>query len=174
MEKIYLFDSVKRDFLYFNFFIRQKGCVYLFLWPSFSCQLLIHPCLAQLFLLFFWYQRIVYFKAKKSKIRSPFLFQNFGRIKSSFVKVIVICFSSYSCKYSTENRSWPVMVLDKTFPMNFSFHNMFVFDLLCISSKTKNLVPLTGEILILFSSSFIITANFSCSVVSLLYVLMSV
>ena len=120
----------------------------------------------------------IYFGTKESSIlkknEAPFFFLNFGRIKSSFVKVIVICFSSYLYKHSRENCARPVIIFDKTFPINLRFDNMFVFDLWCISSLTKNLVLLTGEILILFPSSFIITAIFFHSVVSLLYVLKSV
>ena len=58
------------------------------------------------------------------------------------------CFSSYSHKYFKENRSLPVIVFDKTFPTNFSFDKMFVFDFRCICSDAKNLIPLTGEIFI--------------------------
>ena len=59
------------------------------------------------------------FKEKKSKIRPPLLFLNFCRIKSSFVKVIVIYFSSYSYKYSRENYSGDFF--DKTFSNKFQF-----------------------------------------------------
>ena len=113
---------------------------------------------------FLQYQIIIYFERKKeSKLTSPFLFLNIGIIKLSLVKVMETCFSSYSYKYFKENRSLPVTVFDKTFPTNFNFDNMFVFDFWCICSDTKNLVLLTGEILILFSSSFIRTAKFFLS-----------
>ena len=79
-----------------------------------------------------------------------------------------ICFSLYSNKYLKENLSFPVTVFDRPFRTNFNFGNMSVFDLLCISSVTKNLLPLAGKISTLFSSSFIRTVNFFCSVVTLL------
>ena len=90
------------------------------------------------------------------------------------MKVTVICFSSSSDKYFKENLSLPVAVFDGIFLTNFNFDNLFVFDLSCISLNTKNLILLTDEILIPFLSSFVRTATFFCSVVSLLYVVKSI
>ena len=66
------------------------------------------------------------------------------------MKVTVKCFSSFSYKYFKENLSLPVTVFDGTFLTNFNFDNMFVFDFSGISLDTKNLILLTGGILILF------------------------
>ena len=123
------------DLFYFNFFIRQKGGADLFLWPSFFLSIFNSSLPGSVIsCIYFGTKESSILKGKKSKLRAPFVFLNSGRIKSSFVKVIVICFSSYLHKHSRENCSRPVIVFDKTFPKNFRFDSIFVFDLWCISS----------------------------------------
>ena len=66
------------------------------------------------------------------------------------MKVTLICFNSSLYKYLKKNISLPVTEFDGTFLTNFNFDNMFVFDFSGISLDTKNLILLTGGILILF------------------------
>ena len=101
-------------------------------------------------------------------------FLNFGIIKSSFLKVMIRCFSLYSHKYFKENRSLPVAVSNRIFPTNFNFDKMFVLDFRCISSDTKKSASVDGRNLYPFFVFFYQGCDFFCSVVSLLYVLRSV
>ena len=175
LEKIYFPDGIK-----IGFFILISSSVkkesFTFFYDQFLfLQLLIHLYSVQLFLLFLLLPKNhLFWKKKKRKLAPLLAFLSFGIIILSFVKVTVTCFSLYSYKYFKENRSLLVTVPDKTFPTNFNFDNMFVLDLWCISSLTKNLLPLTSEILILFWPFFIRIPIFFCSVFRLWYVLMSV
>lgn len=143
---MYLLDNIKIGFFLSQFANSSKKIYFLiFMINIFFLQFLIHLYSVQLFLLFLLVPKNhLFWKKRKVKINT---FTHFSKL---WHYEIVFCwrhdfgFSLYSYKCFKDNLSLPVIVFDWTFLTNFSFDNMFLFDLRCIRSETKKSTSVGG------------------------------